>query len=317
VLGGVAAWPLQALAQRSGNVPIVGVLAPGTASIWGSRDSSLRKRLSELGWTDGSTIAIETRYADGRTERFAEVAQELVNLKVDVIITAGTLPVLAAKRATAEIPILFAGVGNPVEAGLVATLAQPGGNVTGVSNQTPELAGKRIELLRGLLPTLRRLAILGNTETASGAQEMAEAEAAATTFGLAAIKLVVRRTEEIAPAFDGVGERADAPYVVTDPLIGTNQTLINTLALKARLPTMHGQNDFVMTGGLMSYGSNLPDAFRRVAEFVDRILRGAKPADIPVEQPTRFELAINLKTAKALGLAVPATLTAMADDVIE
>jgi putative ABC transport system substrate-binding protein len=317
----VVRWPLPARAQQAGRRPIIGILAPATQSSWTGNESAFRKRLKELGWTDGSTVTIEMRWAEGRTERFAEISEEFARLQVEVIVTAATLPVLAAKRATPRTPIVFAGVGNPVGAGLVASLAKPGGNVTGVSNQTPELAGKRIELLRAVAPGLGRLAILGNIDSQSVAQEMEEARTAASALGLQPVGLAVHRPEDFEPAFEGLKERADALYVAQDPLTAAQRAFINRSALRARLPTMHGQRDFVVSGGLMSglmsYGPNLPQAFARVAELVDKILRGAKPADIPVEQPTTFELVINLGTARALGLTVPASVMAVADEVIE
>ena len=296
---------------------VIGVLVSSNAQSWSSNESALRARLSELGWTDGSTVTIQMRWADARNERFVEIAEEFARLEVDVIVTGGTLPVVAAKRAAPNTPIVFAGVGNPVGAGLVASLARPGGNVTGVSNQTPELAGKRIELLRGVVSNLGRLAILGNIDSPSVAQEMEEARRAAGALGLQQVSLAIHRAEDISPVFEGLSDRADGLYVVQDPLIGAKQVLINSSALKARLPTIHGNRDFITSGGLMSYGPNLSDSYRRAADLVDKILRGARPADTPVEQPTRFDLVINLGTARALGLTVPASLTAMADEVIE
>ena len=275
------------------------------------------QRLRELGWIEGRTVAIEYRWAEGRSERFAEIAAEFVRLKVDVIVTAGTAAVVAAKQATSVIPIVFAAAGDPVGTGLVASLARPGGNVTGLSNQSADLAGKRLELLREVVPGLRRLAIMANVGNPIGVLEMGEVQAAARTLGLEVVTLEIRRAEDIAPAFEALKGRADALYVVTDPLVNTNRIRINTLALGARLPTMHGIREYVEAGGLMSYGPNFPDLFRRAADYVDKILRGAKPADIPVEQPTKFDLVINLTTAKALGLDVPPTLLARADEVIE
>lgn len=316
LMGSAAAWPIAARAQQSRKPPIIGFLAAGRSSS-NPPTAAFAARLRELGWIDNSNVAFEYRWADGRTERFAEIVDEFVRLKVDMIVTGGTLSVLAAKRATSTIPILFAGVGNPVGAGLVATLARPGGNVTGVSNQTPEVAGKRIEILREIVPTLGRLAILGNIDSASVAQEMAEAEAAARALGLQSIRLELHRSGDIAPAFEGLKGRADALYVVVDPLTGANQNLINSSAIAAKLPTMHGHRDPLATGGLISYGANLSDGYRRLADLADKILRGTKPSDIPVEQPTKFELVVNLTTAKALGLTIPPALLARADDVIE
>ena len=275
------------------------------------------QRLRELGWIEGRTVAIEYRWAEGRSERFAEIAAEFVRLKVDVIVTAGTAAVVAAKQATSVIPIVFAAAGDPVGTGLVASLARPGGNVTGLSIQATDLAGKRLELLREVVPGLRRLAIMANVGNPAAVLEMGEVQAAARTLGLEVVTLEIRRAEDIAPAFEALKGRADALYVVGDPLVNTNRVRINTLALAARLPTMYGSREYVEAGGLMSYGANFPDLFRRAADYVDKILRGAKPADIPVEQPTKFDLVINLTTAKALGLDVPPTLLARADEVIE
>ena len=229
----------------------------------------------------------------------------------------GTLPALAAKQATALIPIVFAGAGDPVGTGIVASLARPGGNVTGLSVQFTDLAGKRLELLREVVPNLRRLAILINADNPAAMKEVGEVQAAAGAFGLEVVTLEIRKAEEIASAFEALKGRAEALYVFADALMNTNRVRINTLALAARLPTMHGVREYVEAGGLMSYGPSLPDLYRRAADFVDKILRGTKPGDLPVEQPTKFDLVINLTTAKALGLEVPPTLLARADEVIE
>jgi putative ABC transport system substrate-binding protein len=275
------------------------------------------KRLRELGWVEGRTIAIEYRWGEGRTERAAEFVAEFVQLKVDVIVTHGPANILAAKQATSIIPIVFAVAADPISSGFVATLARPGGNLTGLSMQGPELAGKRLELLREVVPGLHRLAIMANSANSGAVQEMGEIQAAARTLGLDVDTLDIQQAEGIAPAVETIKGRMDALYVIAAPLVTTNQIRINTLALAARLPTMHGLGEYVETGGLISYGANFPDLFRRAAEFVDKILRGTKPADIPVEQPTKFDLVINLKTAKALGLTLPQTLLATADEVIE
>jgi putative tryptophan/tyrosine transport system substrate-binding protein len=275
------------------------------------------QRLRELGWIEGRTVAIEYRWAEGRSERFAEIAAEFVRLKVDVIVTYATPPVIAAKRATAVVPIVSAVMGDPVGTGLVANLARPGSNVTGLSVLTPDLAAKRLELLREVVPGLRRLAVLANVSNPISGPEMSEVQAAAKALGLDVVTLEIRRTEDIAPAFETLKGRAQALYVAGDPLVVAHRVSINTLALVARLPTNYNQREYVEAGGLMSYGVNWPDLFRRTAEYVDKILRGAKPGDIPVEQPTKFDLVINLNTAKALGIAVPPTLLARADEVIE
>ena len=282
-----------------------------------SRVAAFTDRLRELGWIDNRSVAIEYRWAEGRNERYAEIAAEFVQLKVEVIVTAGTAAVVAAKQATSVIPIIFALGGDPVGTGLVASLARPGGNVTGLSQQSTDLAGKRVELLREVVPGLGRLATMANIGNPLAVLEMREVHAAARTLGLEVATSEIRRAEDIAPAFDALKGRADALYVVADPLVTSNRIRINTLALGARLPTMHGQNDNVEAGGLMSYGANFPDLYRRAADYVDKILRGTKPADIPVEQPTKFDLAINLTTAKALGLKIPEWFLVRADEVIE
>jgi ABC-type uncharacterized transport system substrate-binding protein len=277
----------------------------------------LVQRLRELGWIEARTIAIEVRWAEGRAERAAEIAAEFVQLKVDVIVTSGTANVIAAKQATSVIPIVFAVAGDPIANNLVATLARPGGNVTGLSTLATDLAGKRLELLREAVPAFRRLATIGNVGNSLSVMEMSEAQAAAARFGLETAALEIRRAEDIAPAFEALRGGADTLYVVADPLVNTNRARIHTLAMGARLPAIYNAKEHVEAGGLMSYGPNFPELYRRAAEYVDKILRGAKPTDIPVEQPTRFDLVVNLNTAKALGLEVPPTLLARADEVIE
>ena len=315
--GAAAAWPLAARAQQSGRLRTIGFLGPNTHSAASEWVAAFVQRLRELGWTEGRTITIEYRWAEGREERFAEIAAELVRLKADVIVTSGTQAVMASKNATSVIPIVFATAGDPVGSGLVASLARPGGNVTGLATLANELAGKRLELLREVVPSLRQLAIMGNVGNPYITLELGEVRAAARMLGLEAITLEIRQAQDLAPAFEALKGRAQALYVCTDGLVNANRIRINTLALGARLPTMHGYRDYVEAGGLMSYGANLPDLFRRSADYVDKILRGAKPADIPVEQPTKFDLVINLTTAKALGLDVPSSLLARADEVIE
>jgi len=314
--GAAAAWPLAARAQHSGKLPTIGFLGATTASFQSQHIAAFVRRLRELGWIEGHTVAIEYRWAEGRPERFAQIATEFVRLKVDVIVTLGGA-VLAAKQATSVIPIVFASAGDPVGGGLVASLARPGGNITGLSIQAPDLAGKRLELLREIFPDVRRLAIIGNVEYAATVLEMGEAQAAARTLGLEVVRSEIRRAEDIASAFEALKGGADALYVVGDLLVSTNRARIHTLAMSARLPAVYNAKEHVEAGGLVSYGPNYPDLYRRAAEYVDKILRGAKPGDIPVEQPTKFELVVNLTTAKALGLTVPPTLLARADEVIE
>src|SRR5262245_4845403 len=315
--GAAAAWPVAARAQQAAKLPTIGFLGQSTRSAGSEWVAAFVQRLRELGWTEGRTIAIEYRWGEGREERFAEVAAEFVRLKVDVILTSGALAVMAAKQATSVIPIVFATAGDPVGNNLVASLARPGGNVTGLSVQSNELAGKRIEVLREVVPGLRRLAIMGNIANPLVALELGEARAAAGKLGLEAVTHEIRRAQDIVPAFEAMKGRSEALYLCVDALANTNRISINILAVGARLPTMHGSRDYVEAGGLMSFGANFPDQFRRSAEYVDRILRGAKPADIPVEQPTKFDLVVNITTAKALGLEIPPTLLARADGVIE
>jgi putative ABC transport system substrate-binding protein len=317
LLGGAAAWPLAARAQQTAKPPTVGVLGPGTPSSHGQWVATFVRRLHELGWIEGRTVTIEYRWAGGRTERAADIAAEFVQRRVDVIVTSGTGTVLAAKQATSVIPIVFAAAGDPVGTGVIAGLARPGGNITGLSAQTSDAAGKRLELLREVVVGLRRLAIIGNVGNSLTVLEIGEVQAAARTLGLEVISLEVRRGEDIVPAFEALNGRAEALYVVLDPLTNTHRIRINTLALAARLPTMHGSREFVEAAGLMSYGTSFSDLWRRAGDYVDKILHGAKPGDLPVEQPTKFDLIINLTTAKALGLEIPPTLLARAHEVIE
>ena len=316
-LGGAAAtWPLAARAQQPAKLPTIGFLGTTTPSAWSQWVAAFVQRLRDFGWIEGRTIAVEYRWAEGRDERFVEIAAEFVQLKVDVIVTSGTA-LLAAKQATSVIPIVFAVANDPVGSGFVASLSRPGGNITGLSLQSTDLAGKRLELFREVVPDLRRLAIMAHVGNPGAVLELAEAQAAARALGLEVATLEIRRAEDIAPAFEALNGRVDALYIETDALIFTHRIRINTLALAARLPTMHSVRAYVEAGGLMSYGPNYTDLFRRAGELVDKILRGAKPADIPVEQPTKFDLVINLTTAKALGLDVPPMLLARADEVIE
>jgi putative tryptophan/tyrosine transport system substrate-binding protein len=317
LLGGAAAWPLAARAQQAAKLPTVGLLGATTPLVDSQRVAAFVQRLRELGWIEGRTVAIEVRWAEGRNDRFSEIAAEFVRLQVDVIVTQGTASIIAAKQATAVIPIVFATAADPVGTGVVASLARPGGNVTGLSSQTVDLGAKRLELLREVVPSLRTLAIMANVGNPAPMLEMGEVSSTARTLGLEAATFEIRRAEDIAPAFDGLKGRADALYVCVDPLLNTNRVRINTLAQGARLPTMYGLREYVEAGGLVSYGPSIPDQYRRAADYVDKILRGAKPGDLPVEQPTKFDLVINLTTAKALGLTVPPSLIARADEVIE
>jgi ABC-type uncharacterized transport system substrate-binding protein len=308
--GAAAAWPLAARGQQK--LPTIGYL--GSTARWteSPRDAALLERLRELGWIEGRTVAIEHRWAENRMGRYAEIATEFVRLRVDVIVTFGTA-VPAFKQATSVIPIVFTIDADPVGRGLVASLARPGNNVTGLSAQSTDLVGKRLEILRELLPKRPRLAVMANVGFPGAVQETAEVQMAAAKLDHEVVVLEVRRAEDIAGAFESLKGRTDALYMLTF----TNRTRINTFAQSVRLPTIHGTREFVEAGGLVSYGVNYVHLYRRAAEHIDKILRGTKPADIPIEQPTKFDLVINLTTAKALGLTVPDTVLASADEVIE
>ncbi len=310
-----ASLPCTAQAQQS-KLPTIGLPGATTPSAQNQWTAAFLQRLRELGWIEGRTMAMQYRWVEGRTERYTELANELVQLKVDVIVTSGAA-VLATKQATSTIPIIFSVAGDPVSSGLVASLARPGGNVTGLSLQQADLGAKRLELLREVLPDLRVVAILFNADYSSAVREAQEVAEAARKLGLEAVRLEIRRTEDIAPALDTVKQRAQALYVVSEPLVSSNRLRINILALGARLPTMHGFAEYVELGGLISYGPSLPDLWRRTGDYVDKVLRGAKPSDIPVEQPTKFELITNQTVARALGVALPPGLLARADVVIE
>ena len=321
LLGGAALasslfWPLPARTQQPGKLPTIGFLGQSTRSAASEWVAAFVQRLRELGRIEGRTITIEYRWAEGRDERFAEIAAEFVRLKVDVIVTAG-LGANAAKQATSVIPIVFALANNPVSSGFVASLARPGGNLTGLSVQGTDIVGKRIGLLREAVPKVGRLAIMANMGFSEAVLAMEEVQETAETLGLEVTIMEIRRAEDIVPSWEGLKSRADALYVCGDPLVIANRIQINSLALGAHLPTMYNYREFVEAGGLMSYGANAPDLFRRAADLADKILRGAKPSDLPVEQPTKFDLVINLITARTLGLDVPPSLLARADEVIE
>ena len=315
LLGGAAAWPLPVRAQQR-KLPTIGYLGATTLSASNQWTAAFVQRLRQLGWTEDRTVTIEYRWAEGRSDRYTEIAAEFVRLKVDVIATSGAGS-FAAKQATSIIPIVLFAAQDPIGVGLVASLARPGGNVTGLSAQQTDTAGKRVELLREVVPHLGRLAILANASDPGAALDMREVQAAARTLGLEVVTSEIRRAEDIAPASDALKGSVNAMYVAADGLVNANRSRVNTLALAARLPTMHGLREWTEAGGLMSYGANFPTLYRRAAEFVDKILRGAKPADLPVEQPTRFDLIVNLTTAKALGLTIPETFLVRADEVIE
>jgi putative ABC transport system substrate-binding protein len=314
-VGGAAVWPMAAVAQQSGRLPTIGFLGADALG-FGPWTAAFVARLRELGWIDGRTIAIEYRWSEGRNERYAEIAAEFVRLKVDVIVTVGSA-VPTIRQATGAIPIVFAVAIDPVGSGLVASLAKPGGNITGLSLQATNLAGKRLELLRELIPKLRRLAIIFNGGNDQTLLEMNETVAAARTLNLDIAPLEIRQMQDIAPVFENLNAEADALYVVVDQLVVTNFNRILTFALSTRLPMIYSTRDFVRSGELMSYGPSYVDLFRHAGDYVHRILQGSKPGDMPVEQPTRFELVLNLTTARALGLRVPESFLLRVDDVIE
>jgi putative tryptophan/tyrosine transport system substrate-binding protein len=312
--GAITTWPLATSAQQA--MPVIGLMGSGSAAAQSHLTAAFLQRLRELGWTEGRNLRIEYRWGEGRNERFAEIAAEFVRLKVDLILTHNTPPTLAAKQATSAIPIVFASAGDPVGTGIVTSLARPGGNITGLSGQAADTAGKRIELFRDLIPDLRRLAILAD-DSPLFALESGEVQGAAHALALETATFEIRRGEDIAAAFEALQGRAQALYVPASPIFFVNRIRINIFALTARLPTMYTVREPVEIGGLISYGPNWPNMWSRTADVVDKVLRGAKPADIPVEQPTKFDFVVNLTTAKALGLTVPPSLLARADEVIE
>ncbi len=310
-----AAWPLAAQAEQTGKLPTIGVLGSDAPS-WTAWTTALAERLRQLGWIEGRTVAMEYRWSEGWPERVAEVAGEFVRQKVDIIVTYGGA-VAAFKQATRDIPIVFAIAVDPVGIGLVDSLSRPGGNVTGLSLEVSDIAGKRLEFLRDVVPSLHRLAIIADVGYRASASELGDVQATARRLGLEVAPYEIRRAEDIAPIFQAPKSQADALYVVEDALVAANVNRVIALALSARLPNIFATPDFVRAGGLMSYGPDYQALFAHAGDYVDRILRGAKPSDIPVEQPTKFDLTINLKTAKALGLTIPDKILAIADRVIE
>ena len=310
-------WPFAANAQQA-RLPTIGYLAANAEAADRPRRTALVQRLAELGWVEGQSVKIEYRWADGSSKRAAEIAPELLASSVDVIVTSGDAFVLAVKKATTTVPIVFMSAGDPVSNGLVESLARPGGNVTGLSLLLTEAVGKRIELLRELVPGIGRLAMLfqavakGRTNT-----ELDAVRAAAHLLNINVVDSEIQTAADIEPAIGLLKGSVDAIYVCLDPLVYTNAPLINALGLAARLPVVHSVRESALAGGLMSYGPNFPDLARRAAEMASKILRGTKPADIPVEQATKFDLVVNLKTAKDLGLTVPPTLLARADEILE
>jgi putative tryptophan/tyrosine transport system substrate-binding protein len=312
---GVLFWPVPALTQQSDKLRIIGNLASNSAALTPWMPAFV-ERLRELGWVEGRTVAIEHRYSEGQPEREAEIAAEFVQRKADVIFAfGGAVPTI--RRLTASIPIVFITGADPVSGGLVASLSHPGGNVTGLSVQATDFAGKRIELLREIFPGLRRLEIMFSANDSHGALEEAAAQTAARRMGLEVMSYGIRRAEDITSFFHDPHSSGSALYVTENSIVLANRSQIIALALSARLPTTFTSAAAAKVGGLMSYGPDYPTMFRRAADLVDKILRGANPGDIPVEQPTKFDLVINLKTAKALDLTIPDKLLALADDVIE
>jgi len=314
LVGGVAVWPLAARAQQA-KLPMIGFLGSDQSN-WSAWTAAFVNRLRDLGWIEDRTITIAYRWTEGRPERAAEIALELVRMKVDVIVSYGTA-IPAIKQATSTIPIVFATAIDPVGAGLVTSLARPGGNVTGLSTQQTDAAGKRLALLRQVMPQLHRLAVIVNMTNPQAELEMDQVQTAARTLGLEVVPLEVRRAQDMAAAFTALGSQANALYIVQDTLTVANRTQIITFASSARLPTVVSSSDFTKAGALMSFGPNYPAMFQRAAEYVDKILRGTKPGDIPVEQPTKFNLVVNLSTARALGLTIPESFLSLADEVIE
>jgi putative ABC transport system substrate-binding protein len=296
----------------------IGILLPSSASFFSARVEGFRQRLREHGYVEGKSIVIEYRYAEGKFDRLPDLAAELVQLKVDVIVTAGSTATLAAKKAGVTMPIVFGNVGDPVGSGLVSSLAQPGGTITGLSQMAPDLAGKRLELLKEAFPKIVRVAFLWQAGGKRENLELTDMEAAAKVLGIKLQSLPVRSLGDLESAFERAKrEGAQALITTTGALLNTQQRQVLDFAVKNRLPAMYTSSEFVEAGGLMSYGPDIADLWRRAADFVDKILKGTKPADMPVEQPTKFEFLVNLKTAKQIGLTIPQSVLARADKVIK
>lgn len=318
LLGGAAAFPLAARAQQRGTVPRIGYLFSFTQAEGRHLWEACRQGLRELGYIEGRNIAVEPRFAEGRHERLPGLATDLVRHNVDVIVAAATPASLAAKGATSTIPIVIVAVGEPVKVGLVTNLARPGGNVTGLSLLTTDLSGKRLELLREFVPNLARVGVLKNPDNAVSAVFLDETQVAARKLGIELQPTDARNPEQIDRAFEQAATRRDEAMIVfDDPVLWSHRERVVGHAAARKIPLMYGLRDFVDVGGLMSYGPDRPDQYRRTAIFVDKILKGAKPADLPVERPTKFELIFNRKTAKALGLEVPTSLLLRADEIVE
>jgi putative tryptophan/tyrosine transport system substrate-binding protein len=317
LLGGTAvAWPLTARAQQSGKMPRIGWLQP--VPIPNAWLKGFGQGLLEFGYVEGKNLSIEYRWGDGNFDRLPGMAAELVRLNVDVIISGNTAALLALQKATQTIPIVMLGPGDPVATGLVGSLAGPGGNITGVSLMGRELSGKRLELLKEVVPKLARVTVLSNPNNPAVVLALQETQAAAQTLDLTLQGVDIREPDDLDGALSvTVRERPDALVLLLDSMINSQRVRIAAFAVKHRLPSISPFREFAEAGGLMAYGASVPDLFRRSAYYVDKILRGAKPADLPIQQPTKFELVINLKTAKALGLLIPPSLLARADEVIE
>jgi ABC-type uncharacterized transport system substrate-binding protein len=314
----VLALPLAAHAQQPKKIPRIGFLSAASVSGEADRLDAFRLGLSELGYVEGQNVAIESRWAEGKYDRLPGLAAELVRLKVDVIVTYGPPAIQAAKEATRTIPIVMAGIIDPVATGFVASLARPGGNITGLSLMAPELIGKQLQILKEIVPTVSRVALLGNPANTGNAPQVRHAQDAARALGVRLQPLEARGPGEIDSAFAAMTrEQAGALIVLVDVMFDVERARIADLAAKRRLPTVYGLAPHAEAGGLMSYGGNIDDRFRGTAIYVDKILKGAKPADLPVEQPTKFELVINMKTAKTLGIRIPQSILARADRVIE
>ncbi len=316
IAGGFLAAPLAARAQQAGKVYRIGILEAIPAAQNAANLDALRKGLRDLGYVEGRTLIIEYRSADGRAERFPDLASELVRLKVDLIVTRGTPAARAAKNATETIPTVMATMGDP--RAIVASFARPGGNITGLTTFSTELTAKRIELLKELVPNLSRIALLHNMGNPAVPPEWEETKTAARSLGLQAELLDVRSQSDLGPAFErAVRQHVDALVIGADGLTQMHQQAIVDLVARNGLPAAYPAREFVVAGGLLAYAVNYPDLYFRIASFVDKIFRGAKPGELPVEQPTKFELVINLKTAKALGLTIPQTMRLRADEVIQ
>ena len=317
-LGGAAALPFAARAQQAGKVWRVGMLDTTPATLNATNIDAFRQELRRLGYVEGTNLVIEYRSGEGRPERFPNLAAELLGLHVDIIVTRGTPAALAAKKATTTLPIVMAAIGEPVETGMVTSLAKPGGNVTGLSAFVTELTAKRVEMIREVIPGIRRIALLDNMNNGSVPAQWDEAKRAAVAFGIEAQLRDVRKPEDIDTAFSAMAAQPfDALLVGLDSVVIANRARVTELAAQHRLPAIYASREFTEAGGLLSYGPHYGDLYRRAAIYVDKIFKGANPAELPVEQPTKLETVINLKVAKALGLTVPPTLLARADEVIE